>query len=158
MTTGTVELSTVWNGAPAADYGYGEFRRGEILTLEVAVGPSLQMHPRGRLRVLTSSYSPESESTLLEVGCQIAYDKLLDNFETYEQYAPFTLDPVSTTFEGLNGALASASQYIYQDSDGNIVKKDILDDGASFNSVRSMFFQLALWVVENHSGPDQSEL
>jgi len=134
MTTGTVELATVWNEMPVANYGYGEFRRGHRLVLMIEQGGSMVLHPRGTLRVLASSYSPETETTLIDVGCEITYSKLLDNFDDYRGFSPFTLDPATDTFEGLNGALAAAGKYIYQTADGTVVSQDILADGTSFNS------------------------
>ena len=134
MTTGTIELATLWNEMPVADYGYGEFRRGQAVVMKIEQGGSMALHPRGTLRVLSSSYSPESESTLIDVGCEIAYDKLLDNFDKYKEYAPFELDPASETFEGLSGSLAAAGKYIYADASGAIALKGVLDAGSSFNS------------------------
>ena len=133
-TTGTIELATVWNELPAVDYGYGEFRRGQRVVMMVEQDGVMTLHPRGTLRVLSSSYSPESESTLIDVGCEIAYAKLLNKFDDYKQYAPYTLDPATDTFEGLSGCLAAVGKYIYQDATGAIVTQDILASGTSFNS------------------------
>ena len=131
-TTGTLVLSTVWDQAPAAFYANGEFNRGTSVTLSMTYpNGDIARHPRGRLYVLSSSYDPENEETILEVGCRLAYDKLLNKPQTYFQYTNGRLAAAKQTFEGVNGNLATYGEFIYQGSDGLISKRKVLSANAS---------------------------
>ncbi len=138
-TTGSLTLSTVWDESPYTSYSSGEFKRGDIITIDVRFQDGTTgRHPRGYLYVLASSYSPESESTELEVGCILALRRLIDDVSGLLQYSPMPLDPVSETFEGLNAALASNSQYLYQDNQGDVSVAGVM--GSDANTIAEGLF------------------
>ena len=138
-TTGSLVLSTVWDQSPYTSYSSGEFKRGDVVTIDVRFQDGTTgRHPRGYLYVLASSYSPESESTELEVGCILALRRLIDEVDDLLQYAPMPLDPVSETFEGLNAALASNSKYLYQDNQGNLLVENVM--GSDPNTIAAGLF------------------
>ena len=123
-TRGTISIGTIWDQDPYSVYGEGEFPRGAVVSLTMLY-PNGQTgkHPRGTLRVIGSSYSPQDEKTIIEVGCEIAYKKLIDDTDDLLSYAPYKLAPAQQTYEGLSSSLAARGAYIYADKDGNIQEK-----------------------------------
>ena len=121
-TSGSIILGTVWDEDPEALYGASEFRRGDSVSLSMLFPEGgVRKHPRGTLRVLSCSYSPSEEQTIVEVGCEITYRRLVDDMEDIiEDFAPTQLEPARENAEGLSAALAAYNKYIYTDQDGNI--------------------------------------
>ena len=122
-TSGSIVLGTVWDEDPKSLYGASEFRRGDTVRLSMRYPDGgTGNHPRGTLRVLACSYSPSEEQTLIEVGCEITYKRLIDDMsDIIEEFAPVPLEPARNNAEGLSAALAAYNQHIYTDKNGNIV-------------------------------------
>ena len=122
-TSGSIVLGTVWDEDPESLYGASEFRRGDMVRLSMLYPDGATgNHPRGTLRVLACSYSPAEEQTLVEVGCEITYKRLIDDMDdVIEDFAPIPLEPARNNAEGLSAALAAYNEYIYADANGDIV-------------------------------------
>lgn len=137
-TTGTLTLSTPWDGDPYSDYSNVEFARGEMVRIVIQYPDGTTgIHPRGLVRVMECSYAPESETTVIEIGCELAYRKLTNNIPGLFKYVGRELKTPEKTFEGISAALAAQGRYIYATPSGTIRLTDVLRDaGSGFVSIR----------------------
>ena len=125
-TTGQIRLGSLGRkvgtgGLTFEDYQRDDFRRGTSIVFSITYpSGTTAVHPRGRLRVITSSYSPEEETLTIEVGCDLVMAKLLDNEELILPYEEIPLDETTKTFEGVASSLATATKLLYQDSAGDL--------------------------------------
>ena len=141
-TTGTIELGTVGgkvlkDGVLFEDYQRTDFKRGALILLSVTYpSGTTALHPRGRLRVVSSSYDPEQESITLDVGCDLVIAKLLNDDEVVLPFEEIPLDETAKTFEGVASSLATAGKLIWQDSEGTIQSEKFFQ-GDSFGTYAS---------------------
>ena len=121
-TVGSVTLGEVSPDQFPA-YGRNIFRRGAEVIIEVSFdnGSTFVRHPRGLLYTLSSNYEVESGQTIIEVGCQISLAALTEDISQLLPLAPFRIDPVQQTVQGVGAALATAGQFAYQDNQGDLV-------------------------------------
>lgn len=125
-TSGELVLGSM-AGDDLQDYNRDDFRRGSSVLLEITY-PSgdTRVHPRGKLQVISSNYSPEEEIVILEVGCDLVMARLLKNDDVVLPFEEAPLDESAKTFEGISSSLATAGKFIYQDSQGLIQSDDYL--------------------------------
>ncbi len=130
IATGTIVLGTPYTGDADASafYRAPRFKRGALIKVRVQYPDgTIDIHPRGWLYVLQSSYNPNSETTVLEVGDQIALRRLTDEVSPIIAMAPITLEPAQQTFEGAAGAFAAKGQYLWQDNTGKLRVSGVTD-------------------------------
>lgn len=132
-TTGTIALGSI-AANQFEDYQRINFRRGTAIEFKVTYpSGTTSFHPRGRLNVISASYSPESESLAIDVGCDLVIAKLLDDDSKVLPYTSVPLDETSKTFEGVASSLATSGKFIYQDSAGTI-QEDFFFGGDDYGS------------------------
>lgn len=105
-----------------SDYSRSLFKRGDvvIITMRNPDG-SLVRHPRGHLRVLTTSYDMQSERLVVSVGCLIALSLLTQDRRPLQSLLPIPLEPARNTIENYSASFWGAGKYVYQDNQGNLV-------------------------------------
>lgn len=165
-TSGSIVLGTVWDEDPQSLYGASEFRRGDTVSLSMLYPDgAVKKHPRGTLRVLACSYSPSEEQTLVEVGCEITYKRLIDDMDKIiEDFTPVPLEPARNNAEGLSAALAAYNQYIYANQHGNIRQSTTWgEDGAdatlpSFTCIRGVTVLSIAPLSSSEAIPDELEI
>ena len=141
--SGTIRLATN-PGESFEDYDRNDFKRGTQITLDITYPDgTTSRHPRGLLYVISTSYSPEEETVLLDVGCYLAMKKLLDNEDDIEalidQYADIPLDPAQRDFESLSSSIAAATKVMWADETGGI-NKDLYFAGDGYGTYASGAF------------------
>ena len=118
-TTGTILLGQQPGAADLTDYYRREYKRGEVVILDMQEpGGSVYRHPRGYLYVLSSVYDVESEQRSIEVGCRLSLAYLTDEPEALLPLAPIPLDPAQQTVENVAASFQSAGQVLWQDNQG----------------------------------------
>lgn len=133
-TTGTVRLGQVPGGYDVEDYDRDNFKRGAEVVLQVTYpSGNTARHPRGLLYVLTSSYEPETNQLVVEIGCRLALAKLTDDVTSLAPLVPIPLDPAQQTYSNISASFASAGQYLYQDNTGALIPGSYFD-GDTFES------------------------
>ncbi|QNJ25987.1 hypothetical protein SynSYN20_01660 [Synechococcus sp. SYN20] len=102
------------------DYDDTKFGRGGIVTIDLqTAGSEMRRHPRGHLRVITATYSPETRSMTVEVGCLLTLHNLTNDITNLKYLTVFDL-PNEAGMSDLSAALASESKFAWQKSDGSI--------------------------------------
>ena len=136
-TTGTLSIGTV-PGTSLEDYDRNKFKRGQEVIVEITQpGGSPVRHPRGLLYVIGVSYSPETESLELEIGCRIALAALSDDVTALQSLPTVPLDPArKDDLQNISFALASEGKVAYQDNQGDLQVVDFFgtDTTGSFES------------------------
>jgi hypothetical protein len=141
-TTGTIVIGSAGsavlaNGIAFEDYQRNDFKRGtDILFAITYPSGNTQTHPRGRLKVISSTYSPETEEITIEVGCGLVMAKLLDDDGVVLSHEEIPLDETAKTFEGISSSLATAGKLIWQNNSGSIEKVGYFD-GDSYGTYKS---------------------
>lgn len=122
-TSGTVVLGTT--NLSQYDYRRTAYKRGQIVLMEIWNSDLSQyeVHPRGFLYVLSTSFDASSQQVSIEVGCQLAAWTLSDNVDEVYSAAGVQLDGAQKTIQNISQALYSQNELIYQDNTGTIVKK-----------------------------------
>ena len=119
-TTGSIVIGTE-NGSALEDYDRNDFLRGSSVLFEVTYpSGTTAVHPRGRLKVMSSVYDPESEQVVVEVGCDLIMAKLLDDDDKLLPFEQVPLDETAKTYEGISSSLAAAGMVLWQDSAGTL--------------------------------------
>lgn len=135
-TDGTLSLGTV-PGSSLEDYDRNKFRRGQKIILEVTYPDQTTIrHPRGLLYVIGVSYSPESETLEIEMGCRIALATISDETDSLKNLPSAKLDPArQNDISNISAALAAEGKVAYQDNSGNLQVVDFFgnDTGSSFD-------------------------
>lgn len=164
-TTGEIVLGSL-AGDDLEDYDRDNFRRGSSVLFEITYpSGATEVHPRGRLQVISSSYDPEAEEVTLEVGCDLIMAKVLGRDEFVLPYEETPLDESTKTFEGISSSIATAGKFIYQDRDGVIQGADYLGTqnigvppSGVFTSVRGATAVAVQPLAATAAIPDQIEL
>ncbi len=161
-TAGTMILSTV-PGSSMEDYSRDIFKRGREVKLFVQYpGESTsELHPRGLLYIVGVNYDPETESVLVELGCQLVMKNLLERGEDLLSYSSLALDPAAQDFANISAAIATTGEILYQDNTGQLVKKAFFNDQFSspkFYSVRGMTALQVAPLAAADAIPDEIEL
>ena len=168
-TTATITLGSL-PGQPLVDYDRNDFRRGAKVTLDVTYPSGVTArHPRGELRVISAVYEPESESIVVEAGCDLVLTKLLDDEVTtqglIQGYGELPLDPAQQTFENLGASLAASTKVVWSDSSGAIQKAPYFGadgfgtvEAGKFISVRGSTALAVEPLAAAEAIPDQIEL
>lgn len=145
-TTGAIELGFYPDGPLIEDYDRNNFRRGVpvILTMSNPSGGTYR-HPRGLLYVISTSYEPDANSLLIEIGCRISLATLTDDDDFRDDLTANVsglpqLDPARNTIESVGAALASVGKYVYQDNNGDII------DGVFFDGDTDSATAAGEWV------------
>lgn len=164
-TQGTIVLGSM-AGDDLSDYERDSFKRGSEILFEITYpsGDS-KLHPRGRLQVVSATYSPEAEQVILEVGCSLVMAKLLNDDDSLLPYEEVPLDASVKTFEGIASSLAAAGKFIYQDNTGTISTLSYLESTAigylptaKFTSVRGVTAIAVAPLAATAAIPDQIKL
>lgn len=118
-TTGSITLGSN-PGDNFEDYDRNDFRRGQAIRLHITHDDgTTELHPRGYLYVISTSYDPEAESILLDVGCRLVMTKLLDDeneiLSLIQTYADIPLDPAQEDFESLSASIATSAKVLWSD-------------------------------------------
>ena len=142
-TTGTITLGTN-PGQSFEDYDRNDFKRGAEIVLDITFPDgTTERHPRGLLYVISTSYSPEEETVLLDVGCSLSLEKLLDDETSIEAlidlYADVPLDPAQRDFESLSSSIAAATKVMWSDRTGSLYKEKYFE-GDGYGTYASSAF------------------
>lgn len=119
-TTGQLELGTI-PGTSLEDYDRNKFKRGQRIVLDITYPDGTETrHPRGLLYVVGVSYSPESESLSIEMGCRIALAALTDEVSSLQGLPTVILDPArKDDYQNISSGLAAGGKAAYQDNTGS---------------------------------------
>ena len=118
-TSGSIRLRSYGESPQMEDYDRDNFRRGTIVLLDVTLPDgTVVRHPRGYLYVISTSYVPEEDALLVEVGCRLTLVALSEDISAILPLVPIPLDPAQRTYQNVAASFASAGQYIYQDNQG----------------------------------------
>jgi len=137
-TTGSVELAQAPGGKELSDYSRNEFKRGETVRLFMrhAGGGSEFTHPRGYLHVISASYSVESESIIVEIGCRIALAEITDEIDQllskFNSNSDIELDPARENIQSIASALAAQGKVMYENNQGNLDVVKFFDGDSSY--------------------------
>lgn len=128
ITSGTLILGTGPGGRVIEDYDRNNFRRGDLVTLNITTpGGGSVIHPRGYLYVVSTSYSPEVEQLSIELTCKLGLMSLNEEFQELLSLMPISLDVAQSSFSNCCASFSSGGQYVYQNSSGS------LESGAFFD-------------------------
>lgn len=127
-TSGTITLRSYGESPQMEDYDRDNFRRGTIVLVDITKPDgAVVRHPRGYLYVISSSYVPEQDALVLEVGCQLVLAAITEDVSTILPLVPIPLDPAQRTYQNISASFASAGQYIYQDNQGALQTSEFFD-------------------------------
>lgn len=122
-TVGQVRLAGYGESPSMEDYDRDNFRRGQQVITEITLpGGNTVRHPRGLLYVLSTSYEPEADELVVEVGCRLALAALTEDVSEILPLAPVPLDPAQQTYQNVAASFATAGKYLFQDNQGNLVE------------------------------------
>jgi len=153
ITSGTLVLGTKLGGKVIEDYDRNNFRRGDLVTLNVTEpGGGSVPHPRGYLYVVSTSYSPENEQLSIELTCRLGLMSLNEDFEALLDIVPIQLDVAQSTFENCCASFSSTGQYIYQNSSGDL-QSGYFFDGDTNGTAASGQWVSILGTTTNSVGP-----
>lgn len=126
-TSGLVVLGTT--ALSQYDYRREAYKRGQTVQMELWNNSTQgwDLHPRGLLYVLSTSFNAEAQEIEVEIGCQLSVWTLADNIEALYNYSPTVLEGAQRTISNISQALYSSNKLIYQDNTGTIVERDIFD-------------------------------
>lgn len=151
-TSGSLALSTIPGQSSLEDYDRNTFRRGNEVILELSQNGVNFRHPRGLLYVISCSYSVESETLEVEIGCKLSMMSLLEEFDDLKEIIPVPVDVIQETYEGCCAAFASVGKYVYQDNNGNLVSQKYFQ-GDGIGSVASPNWISVLGVTSQSVSP-----
>ena len=111
------------------DYQREAYKRGQIVQMEVLSTASglYEIHPRGFLYVMSTSFSAEDQQVTIEIGCKLALWTISDNIEAMYDYSVIELNEGQRTIQNISQGLYSSNKIIYQDNTGNIVETGVFD-------------------------------
>lgn len=134
-TKGSVVLGLRAGGLDISTYNRLLFRRGQVVILDMK-GPSgtVYRHPRGYLYVLSTSYSPENDEVVIEVGCRIALMELTEEIDALLSYPEFTLPEENRDFGNISTALALTGHIVYQNNQGALAKRKFFPANLQYGS------------------------
>lgn len=139
--TGQLVLGQTPGGYDVEDYDRDNFKRGAQVILDVTYpSGATGRHPRGLLYILSTSYSPENNQLIADIGCRLALASLTDEIDDLVSLSPIHLDPTQRTYSNVSAAFASAGKYLYQDNQGNLVS------GVFFDGDTTAGVAAGLWV------------
>ncbi|MGA0100588.1 MAG: hypothetical protein ACO3HF_00960 [Burkholderiaceae bacterium] len=135
------------------DYDRNNFQRGSVVIVDMTTpSGSVVRHPRGYLYVIATSYEPESDSLVVEVGCRLALAALTEDIEAILPLVPVPLDPAQETYQNIAASFSAAGKYIYQDNQGAFQVGDFFD-GDSTASVAAGEWVSVLGVTTLQAAP-----
>jgi hypothetical protein len=153
QTTGTLVLGSYAGGPPVEDYDRNIFRRGVVVTLDLAEpGGAPYRHPRGYLHVISSSYDVENEQLIVELGCRLVLIALTEEIDDLVAITPVALDIAQTTYQNCSAAFSSLGQYVYQDNQGAL-QVGTFFDGDGYGGVASGDWVSILGVTATSAQP-----
>ena len=127
-TSGTLALQSYGESPQMEDYDRDNFRRGTVVLLDVTTpGGATVRHPRGYLYVISTSYEPETDQLVVELGCRLVLAAISEDISALLPLIPIPLDPAQQTYQNVAASFASAGQYIYQDNQGNLQTGEFFD-------------------------------
>jgi hypothetical protein len=122
-TVGQVRLAGYGESPSMEDYDRDNFRRGQQVIIEITLpSGSTARHPRGLLYVLSTSYEPEADELVVEVGCRLALAALTEDVSEILPLAPVPLDPAQQTYQNVSASFVAAGKCLFQDNQGNLVE------------------------------------
>lgn len=121
-TVGQIRLAGYGESPSMEDYDRDNFRRGQEVIVDITMpSGNTVRHPRGLLYVLSTSYEPEADELVVEVGCRLALAALTEDVSEILSLAPVPLDAAQQTYQNISASFAAAGQYLFQDNQGNLV-------------------------------------
>lgn len=127
-TSGTITLRSYGESPQMEDYDRDNFRRGTVILVDVTKPDgAVVRHPRGYLYVISSSYVPEQDALVVEVGCRLVLAAITEDVSAILPLVPIPLDPAQQTYQNISASFASAGQYIYQDNQGALQTSEFFD-------------------------------
>lgn len=126
-TSGQVILGTT--SLTQYDYQREAYKRGQIVQMSLWDGDSSQwqVHPRGLLYILSTSFNAENQEVSIEIGCKLALWTISDNVDEMYEYSVIELEDGQKTIQNISQGLYSSNRVIYQDNTGNIIEVNTLD-------------------------------
>lgn len=138
-TAGTLVLGTR-GGQFLDDYDRNNIKRGKEVILQIRYGnDNEKIHPRGRLYVISSSYDPEQEQLIIELGCRLVLKNLLERGEDLLSLVPIPLDPAQQDYANVSASLAAGGKIAWVDRQNNIQVDDYFS-GDTFGGVAPSTF------------------
>lgn len=123
-TKGQLRLGYIAGGLDISEYKKLLFRRGQvvILNMQHPNGATFR-HPRGYLYVLTSQYNPSDNTNTIEVGCRLALAELTNNVSNLLSYSTLSIPEERQDFSNLSSYIAVENAILYQNNQGELVKR-----------------------------------
>ncbi len=138
-TAGTLVLGTR-GGQFLSDYDRNSLKRGKEVVLQIRYGnDNEKIHPRGRLYVISTSYDPEAEQLIIELGCQFVLKSILERGADLLTLAPIPLDPAQQDYANVSASLAASGKIAWVDRENNIQVDDYFS-GDTFGGVAPSTF------------------
>lgn len=130
VTRGSVVLAWESKDTIANDYRRLSFQRGQRVIVDIKqAGEAPVRHPRGRLYILSVSYDPKADTLTLEVGCRLALIQLTDDVDKIIDFVEIPLSEERQTFSNISSALALTGHVVYQDNQGDLIKRRFFPNG-----------------------------
>lgn len=142
-TTGIVQLGQRPGSADIEDYKRENFKRGELVTLDMVTPEGVEFrHPRGYLYVISTAYIVEEEVTEIEIGCRLALAILNDDPSEILPLLPVSLDESRQTIQNCSAALFSVGMLCYQNNNGSLVTKTFFDGDTASQTQSGKFVSI----------------
>lgn len=134
-TKGSLILGLALGNLDISTYNRVLFRRGQLVILDMK-GPSgtTYRHPRGYLYVLSTSYAPESDEVIIELGCRLSLMELTGDIEELLDLVEFSLPEENEDFNNISTALALTGHIVYQNNQGTLVKRKFFPDNLQYGA------------------------
>lgn len=138
-TTGSLVIGQKIGAQSLDDYERDSFRRGDEVILKITTpGGGEQIHPRGRLYVVSSVYEAETERLRVEIGCRLVLISLMgksddSQLDELRSLVPLELDTAQGSFNNCCAGFASVGQYVFQNNTGAL-EVNTFWDGDGFGS------------------------
>ena len=166
-TSGSVVLGTT--SLTQYDYQREAYKRGQVVLMELwnSSGGIYETHPRGLLYVISTSFDPENQQVVIEIGCKLSLWTISDNIDEIYAYSVVELPEGQRTIQNISQGLYSSNKFIYQDNTGNIAEIDVFnlsfspdnpDSVASYWETRSQTEALSASALSGDELPDIVDL
>ena len=121
-TSGEVVLGTT--SLTQYDYRREAYKRGQTVQMSLwdSSSSQWQIHPRGLLYVLSTSFDPEKQQVRIEIGCKLALWTISDDVDEMYEYSVVELKDGQKTVQNISQGLYSSGKAIYQDNTGSILE------------------------------------
>jgi len=133
-TDGEIIMKYVPGTSFPQDYKRNVFQRGTNVRIDIRFpSGATRRHPRGSLYVLGTTFEPETESIVVEVGCSMALRALSEDIEDLVSRSDLYISPTRLDYSNLSNSMAAQSKILWYDSN-NILRESLMYDGETQTS------------------------